>query len=299
MSRFLKILGYVAGGLVLVVGVAALVVYTSSNARLKKTFVVKPRPVAIPTDAASIARGKHLAHTRGCSDCHAQDFAGAKIIDDGPMGFVAGPNLTRGKGGRIDRFTDEDWVRAIRHGVGPDTVGLFIMPSNEYAHLSDPDLGALIAFLKSTPPVDRVREPTSLGPVARVLVATGKMKLAAESIDHANIQPPTVTPGVTPEYGRYIAVTCMGCHSSNFSGGKIEIGPPSWPEAANLTPHTDSRMSKWTEAEFIAVLRTAKRPDGTELNAVMPRAFGQMEDVELKALWAYFKSLPPTPKGTR
>ena len=101
------------------------------------------------------------------------------------------------------------------------------------------------------------------------------------------------------EYGRYVAAGCIGCHGTNFSGGKIEVGPPNWPQAANLTPHADGRLAKWSEAEFIKTLRTAKRPDGTELNPVMPRLFGDMDDIELKALYKYFKTLPPVATGVR
>jgi cytochrome c553 len=299
MRKLLKIIGWLFGLVVLCVAVAATVVYFRSNAALKKSYTVAVRPVAIPTDAAALAQGRHLAETRGCNECHGKDYAGGKVIEDAAMGVLYGPNLTRGRGGRTANFTDEDWVRAIRHGVGPDGRGLFIMPSEEYQHLSDADLGALVAFLKTLPAVDRERVPTSLGPVSRVLLATGKTKLAAEVIDHANMHPPVVTPGATVEYGRYIAASCVGCHGPNFSGGKIEIGPPSWPHAANLTQHESGRLAKWTEADFVSTLRTAKRPDGTELSGVMPRAFGQMTDVELKALWLFFKSLPAVPTGAR
>jgi mono/diheme cytochrome c family protein len=138
-----------------------------------------------------------------------------------------------------------------------------------------------------------------LGPVSRVLLAVGKIKLAAEVIDHGKVQPVAMVPGVTVEYGRYLAAGCVGCHGPNYAGGKIEVGPPSWPEAANLTPHADGRLARWSEADFVNVLRTAKRPDGTELNPVMPRTFGQMDDVELKALYAFFKAIPPVAKGAR
>jgi cytochrome c553 len=299
MSRFLKIVGYVVGSLVVVVAVAATIIHFSSKARLKKTFAVAPRPVAIPSDAAALARGKHLAETRGCNDCHGKDFGGAKVIEDGAMGRVHGSNLTKGKGGRIASFKDEDWVRAIRHGVGPDQAGLFVMPSEEYSQFTDEDLGGLIAYLKTVPPVDRERPATSLGPVARVLVATGKLKLAAEKIDHPNVRPKSIAPALTVEYGRYVAASCFGCHGHNFSGGKIAVGPPSWPEAANLTPHESSRLSKWTETDFLSTMRTAKRPDGTEMNPVMPRVFGQMDDIELKALWMFFKTLPAAATGQR
>lgn len=299
MSRFLKITVGIIGGLALVVGVAAVGVSIASNARLNKSFVVSPRAVAIPTDATALARGRHLAETRGCNECHGKDYAGNKVIDDGAMGVLHGPNLTRGKGGRVATFGDEDWVRAIRHGVGPDKRGLYLMPSEEYTHFSDEDLGAVVAFLKSLPAVDRDRVPISLGPVSRVLLATGKIKLAAETIDHANRQPAAIKAAVNVEYGRYVANGCVGCHGPKFAGGKIEIGPPDWPHASNLTPHPDGRLAKWTEGDFIGSLRTGKRPDGTELNPVMPRLFGQMDDVELKALWMFFSSLPPSPTGAR
>lgn len=283
----------------MLIGIAACVIYVTSNSRMAKTYAIKPRALAIPTDAAALTRGRHIAETRGCNECHGKDYAGNKVIDDGAMGVLHGPNLTRGKGGRVASFNDEDWVRAIRHGVGPDGRGLYLMPSEEYTHFSDEDLGAVVAFLKTIPAVDRDRVPISLGPVSRVLLATGKIKMTAEVIDHAKRQPATMTPEITVDYGRYLANGCAGCHGGNFSGGKIEIGPPNWPHASNLTPHPEGRLTKWTEEDFIRVIRTAKRPDGTELNPVMPSLFGQLDDVELKALWVFFKSLPPTAIGAR
>jgi cytochrome c553 len=299
MRRVLKILAYLTGGVAVLIAVAAIVVYVGSDGRMKKTYVVTPRQVVIPTDAAALAHGKHLAQTRGCNECHGKDYAGNKVIDDAAMGTLYAPNLTRGKGSRVGTFKDEDWVRAIRHGVGPDQRGLFLMPSEEYVHFSDEDLGAIIAFLKTVPEVNRERVPIALGPVSRTLLAAGKMKLAAEQIDHASVNPGFVKPGITAEYGGYVAHGCAGCHGRNFSGGKITVGPPDWPEAANLTPHEGGHVGKWTETDFLNVMRTAKRPDGTELNPVMPRVFGQMNDIELKALWMYFKTLPPVAKGVR
>jgi hypothetical protein len=160
-------------------------------------------------------------------------------------------------------------------------------------------LGAVIAYVKSAAPVNRATVPVQLGPIARMLVATGKIKLAADVIDHPNVRPPSVTPAVSLDYGRYVAVGCTGCHGPNFSGGKIEIGPPDWPPAANLTPHGTSRVSKWTEQDFMRTIRTGKRPDGGEVNPVMPRAFATLDDTELKAVWLYLKSLPPVATGVR
>lgn len=301
MRKLLGILGYIVLALAVVIAGLALLVRYRSQVALRKTYTVQVRPVSIPTDSAALEHGKHLAQTRGCIDCHGRDFAGAKVIEDGAMGRLYAPNITRGQGGRMTAFKDEDWVRAIRHGVGPDGLGLFVMPSVEYSHLSDEDLGSLIAYLKGVPAVDRERVPTQYGPVTRVLltVSTNKM-IAAAAIDHAHIAPPAaVVKGPTAEYGRYLAAACMGCHGPNFSGGKIDIGPPDWPKAANLTPHADGHLLKWSEQDFIAAIRTARRPDGSELNPVMPRGFGGMDDVELRALWAFFKTLPAVAHGVR
>ena len=215
------------------------------------------------------------------------------------MGKLYGPNITRGKGGLKATHTDEDFVRALRHGVGADGRGLFLMPSVDYAHLTEADLSSLIAYVKSVPPVDRDSVPISVGPVGRTLFAAGKIKMSVDEIDHAHVVPAVVTAQVSPEYGHYVAATCFGCHGTNLSGGKIDIGPPDWPHAANLTSHASGRLSNWSEADFIKVIRTGQRPDGTQLNPVMPRAFGEMNETELKALWVYLKTLPPIATGTR
>lgn len=301
MKKALKILlGILIGFLVVVAGLG-LFARTRSQAAINKKYTVAVRPVTIPTTAEAIAHGRHLAETRGCNDCHGQDFGGDKVIEDGAMGRLYAPNLTSGKGGSTAGFADEDWVRAIRHGVGKDGRGLFVMPSVEYSHFSDEDLGAVIAYLKTVPPVDRERVATSYGPVSQILLTLSPEKMiAAAAIDHVNMAPPvSIAKAPTVEYGHYLAAGCMGCHGPNFTGGKIDIGPPDWPMAANLTPHPDGRLSKWSEQDFITTIRTAKRPDGSELSPVMPRAFGGMDDIELKALWAFFKSLPPAVQGSR
>jgi len=215
------------------------------------------------------------------------------------MGRLYGPNLTRWRGGVGAKFGDNDYVRALRHGVGADGRGLFLMPSVDYAQFTETDMGDLIAYLKMAPPVDRDVVPLSVGPVARTLFVLGKIKMSVDLIDHANTRPATVAPALTVDYGKYVAATCSGCHGANFTGGKIEIGPPDWPHAANLTPHPTSRLANWSEADFLKTIRTGFRPDGTELNPVMPRNFALMNDTELKALFMFFKSLPPLPTGTR
>ena len=296
LLRFL--LQAIALGILLLL-IASVILWYRSNAKLSKTYEFAFTPGPVASGEAALAQGKHLAETRGCVDCHGKDFSGHTVMDNKPMGRVDGPNITHGKGGLPATFSDADWERAIRHGVGPDKRGLYLMPSTDYAQYSVEDMGALIAYLKSVPSVDHVTAPLELGPIARALLVFGKIKLSADEIDHEALKPLETAPGVTADYGHYVALSCTGCHGANYSGGKIASGPPDWPPAANLTPDPSGNLSKWSEADFINTLRTAKRPDGTMLHPAMPRAFGQMTDSELKALWLFMKTLPAAATGKR
>jgi mono/diheme cytochrome c family protein len=167
------------------------------------------------------------------------------------------------------------------------------MPSLDYVHFTGSDLAAVVAYVKTVPPVDNVQPAISVGPVARALMLAGKMPiLHAERIDHAQATPTGITPAVTEAYGGYIArIGCTGCHGPQLAGGRIETGPPDWPPAANLT--AASRVKDWSDAELAHFFRTGVRPDGSPANAVMPiRLTKNFTDDEIRALTMYLRSLP-------
>lgn len=298
-KKLIKVLGYPAVAVAALILVVVATVYGVSSHRLQRKHVVEARVFPIATNAAALERGEHLVRTRGCADCHAADMGGAKVIDDAMAGVFHGPNITRGVGGLAAEYSEIDYVRAIRHGVARDGRALALMPSHEYAVMTDEDLGNMIAYLRTVPSIDRERGPVAPGPIIRLLMLLGEFKLAADEIDHSATQAASIVPTISVEYGKYVAASCIGCHGPNLSGGKIPGVPPDWPISSNLTKHPSARISQWTEAQFVEVLRTHKRPDGTELHSVMPAAFGLMTDVELKALWAYIESLPPTELAAR
>ena len=301
MSRktVLKTLRYFVAGVLLLLVAAVGVVYGGSTYRLNRKHVVNVRQIPVPNDAASIERGRHIATTRGCMECHGSDLGGAKVIDDGMAGHIYGPNLTHGVGGLPTDHSDTDYLRALRHGVARDGRPLVLMPSHEYTTMSDEDTSSLISYLKTVPAVDRPRGPVAPGPIVRMLILAGEFKLGAEEIDHNAVQIASVTPAVSADYGKYLVSSCIGCHGINMSGGKIPGAPPDWPTAANLTSHPSTNVSHWDEKQFLAALRTQQRPDGTKLNPIMPAAFGLMTDLELKALWAYIRTLPSSELGGR
>jgi mono/diheme cytochrome c family protein len=303
MRRVLKWIGIILSGLVGLIIVALVGVFIISNTQINKTYDVQPAAVAIPTDPAAIAEGKRLYTTRGCVDCHGADSSGKIVADDPLLGRLVASNLTVGQGGVGSTYSDIDWVRAIRHGLGPDGQPLLLMPSDEFNALDDTDLGTLIAYLKSVPAVDNEVPARRVGPLGRVLIVAGQIPslLPAKFIDHDAPRPATVARAVTPEYGAYLAKSCIGCHGSGLSGGPIPGVPAEPPFPANLTPDADTGLGQWQEVDFIRAMREGKRPNGSEINAkAMPwPIFSQMTDTELSALWLYLQSIPTQPHGNR
>ncbi|CAN5843547.1 hypothetical protein BH23GEM6_BH23GEM6_09920 [soil metagenome] len=221
-------------------------------------------------------------------------------MNDRAVAVISASNLTGGSGGIGGRYSEADWDRAIRHGIGANGRALAVMPSREYFGLSDEDVTALIAYLRSITPVDRELPARKIGPLGRTLYVAGLLPaFAAESIDHAAIRSAAPPEGETIEYGRYLAMICAGCHGSDMAGGKAS-GPPGSPVAANITPHGVAGIGAWTEADFFTALREGQRPDGTEIRAeFMPwPAFGHMNDSEIRALWMYLRTLPSMAGGS-
>jgi mono/diheme cytochrome c family protein len=300
--KVLKFVGWALGVIVVLLSVVAVVVVVTSNRMLAKTVTVPVSiaEIAIPeSDASTVARGKYLVdHVVGCNVCHGADFGGSAPVDDPMIGTLWAPNLTAGNGSVTRGFRASDWLRAIRHGVSHDGHRLFLMPSRDFVNFSDGDVGAIIAYVKSMPPVDRENRGVRLGPIGRALLVTHQMQFAFDEIDHLK-QPPAATPGVTAEWGHVLSGTCSGCHGPTYSGGKIPGGDPAWPAARNLTPD-ETGLKGWTFDQFSDAFRHGKRPDGTTLSTVMPwQQFAGMSDDDAHALWAFLQTLPAKPWGNR
>jgi mono/diheme cytochrome c family protein len=292
MRKLLKWAGIVLGGLLALAVVVLAGMSISTQLRMNRTYDIQAEAVVIPTDAASIAVGKHWADIH-CTNCHTADLGGGSFFEEAALGYVDAPNLTSGAGGVGATNTDADWVRAIRHGVKADGKSVFIMPSNDFYYLSDADLGSIIAYVKTAPPVDRQIRPRTFTVMAKVLIAAGAFGnlLYAEDIQH-DVRPPAPAVGVTAEYGEYMVKThgCGACHGENLTGGKS--GDPAAIPAPDIT--RSGRLPAYTEESFINTLRSGVRPEGAPLDPEqMPWQFmGKMLDDELKAIWLYLNSLP-------
>lgn len=298
--RALKWIGIAVGSLfgLIVVGVGVL--YALTGRRISKHYEVAGIEVPVPTDSVSIARGWRLTQTRGCAECHTADLGGGTFINVPVVAELYSANLTSGNGGVSGRYkTAADWERAIRQGVTPEGRPLIFMPSQEFYHLSDEDLGALIAYLRSLPPVDRTHPDQAVGPVGRGLFISGRLPLIpAELVDHAAPRPVAPAPGVTAEYGKYLAVTCAGCHGQTLSGGPIPGAPPEMGVPRNLTPHSPTGLGGWTLADFDNAVRHGTSKNGYTLGKDMPR-FTHLTDDEVAAIWTYLQTVPAKAFGGR
>ncbi len=286
MPRWLRWVGRILAGLVLLVVIALAALYAITGMDTRKTYEFADAGVRAATDSASLARGRHLVDAIGkCQECHGADLGGKQWIDDPAFGRLAGANLTPGRGG-IGQRSDADLERAIRHGVGRDGRPLIFMPAEAFTAMTDADLSAMLGYLRTLPPVDRELPAPRVGPVARGLYLGGKLPLLpVRIIDHGATRA-TPSPGVTIEYGQYLATIggCRGCHGLALAGDAN-------PDAPDITV---GRLARWTEADFFDALRHGKRPDGTTMDPQkMPWVrSGLMTDDEIRAVWTYMRSLP-------
>ena len=126
-----------------------------------------------------IERGKYLASFSGCMDCHtpgyffgkpdmARHLGGSEVGFEMPgLGVFHGPNLTPDKETGLGNWTNEQIVKALQEGVRPDGRILApIMPWRALASLTKEDALAIVAYLKSLPPV-RNKVPGPFGPTEK------------------------------------------------------------------------------------------------------------------------------------
>ena len=202
-----------------------------------------------------------------------------------PLGVATPANLTAA--GRIGDYTDGELQRIIREGTSADGHLLPIMSSNTFRYLSQPDLDALVAYLRSVPAVEsEFEEKNSLSFLTMALTTLGMMPLK----DPPDFDPPPhVDPAANVEYGEYVAKVfdCALCHGEDLTGGPGGI----LPAGPNL-----AGAKVWTTDQFITAMRTGETPYGTTIDPdQMPwEGLAKMNDDTLEAILLYVKQVSPS-----
>src|SRR5262249_51210123 len=151
-----------------------------------------------------------------------------------PMGTLYAPNLT--PAGEIRDWTDGEIIRAIREGIHKSGRALIIMPSENFKNMSDADVQAVVAYLRSQPASGTASPPARLSILAAAFIGVGMFPTAAQPAITAPIVAPAE--GRTPEYGKYLVsvLGCTTCHGENLGGRKPGMGPPAGPNLTMIVP---------------------------------------------------------------
>ncbi|HEY0005080.1 MAG TPA: cytochrome c [Pyrinomonadaceae bacterium] len=309
LRRLLKIAVYAAIALVLLLAIGITLtigwrpfIGAKARALTERKFETTPQ---------RLERGKYLAeNVSGCFGCHTVlDWSkpGAPVTagKEGSghtwahqeMPWLVASNITPDKETGIGNWSDDALARAIREGISQDGRALFpIMPYESFRRMSDEDLASIIVYLRSVPPVRNQLPKTETPFPVNLLI-----KNAPQPIEAAVPPPDTSSPVKRGEYLVQMA-DCAGCHTPKDRGrpvagldlaGGFPLKEPSGEVASsNITPDP-SGISYYNEEMFLTMMRTG-RVGARQLHSTMRWIeFGKMTDEDLRAIYAYLRSLKP------
>ena len=254
-------------------------------------------------------RGEYLAKAGGCVGCHTEEkkdavpFAGGRELKT-PFGTFYGPNITPHPQAGIGRWTEADFIRAMRQGDRPDGRNYFpAFPYPSFTKVSDPDLRDIWAYLRALTPSARAnREHDLKFPFGwRFLITFWKWFFFTPG---ALMKAPGLTD--IANRGAYLVQAlghCSECHTPrNFLGGPKRdrfLAGGKGPEGKDVSNLTPTGLKKQSDRELVDFLTTGLTPDGDvpaeAMGEVIRNTTSQLTRDDLGALIAYLRTLPPVP----
>jgi mono/diheme cytochrome c family protein len=262
-----------------------------------------------------VAKGKYIfAAAAGCG-CHTEPKnaepgkglnAGGRRYD-GPFGTVYSSNITPDRQTGIGEWTDEQIITATRLGRRPNGERLLpVHPYPVFNGMAETDLRALVAYLRSVPPVNRPKQPRKITvPLFESVFLPAWLAAFAP-----RETPPAVAPASGLPRGEYLVRAvghCGECHTPRgvtmaTDNSRFLAGTPKGPDGdpvPNLTPDKDTGLT-WSVEEIADYLGTGNKPDGDVAGGLMGEAL-EGSSVGLRdltkedrlAIARYLKSLPP------
>ena len=274
--------------------------------------------VAVPTaadaqaSAADLARGKYVFGATGGCGCHTEPGKGKPVNAggrriDAPFGTVYATNITPDRQTGIGAWTDEQIITATRLGRRPNGERILpVHPFMAFNGMAEADLKALVAYLRTIPPVSRQNQPKRITvPLFESVFLPAWLAAFA-----ARETPPASAPTSGLPRGEYLVKAvghCGECHTprgvtqavdnSRFLGGNPK-GPEN-SEVPNITPDPKTGL-RWTVDEIVEYLGTGNKPDGDTAGSLMSQVihgttagYKDMTRADLTAIAQYLKSIPP------
>lgn len=253
-------------------------------------------------------RGQYLAKAGGCMACHTEDkkdavpYAGGRTLKT-PFGTFRGPNITPHPEAGLGRWSEADFIRAMRTGVRPDGSNYFpAFPYPSFTNISDSDLRDLWAYLRSLPPSNRANQAHDLRFPYNVRSAVTGWKTLFFTPGPFVSDPAR---SAVVNRGAYLVQAlghCSECHTPrNSLGGpnrdRFLAGARKTPDGAGGAPNlTPTRLKKWGDAELKYFLETGLTPDGDvaddTMGEVVRNTTSQLTPSDLAAMIAYLRTLP-------
>ncbi|WP_223789274.1 c-type cytochrome [Marinicella meishanensis] len=229
-------------------------------------------------------QGKKAMRIRGCLSCHGEQLQGMVFADKWPwVERAVAPNLAK----LARKHGVSELERVIRHGIGLNGKALWTMPSFGYVNLSDEDLTAMIAYMRSVDVIDKTLPEPKLGWWARWLLLTNQMQhSAALSTQVPALQLNSSTQPALAR-GEYIAMsTCNECHGRDLRG-EVSLGD-SFPSLLVM-------IKAYTQEDFIRLMSdgvgVGERADLGLMSYVAKTRFAYFSEQEVKDLYAYLNHL--------
>ena len=272
---------------------------------------------AQPADTGAVKRGEYIFNAAGCTSCHTDQKNKGPLLAGGaaiktPFGTFYGPNITPDPKFGIGKWTEADFVRAMREGVDDEGDQLFpVFPFTSFTKMTDADIRDLWAYMRSVTPVAVESREHEIGFPFNLRFAQFFWK--ALFFTPGPFKP---DPGKPAEVNRgaYLVQAlghCGECHTPrNLLGGLrwsmafagTRDGPDN-EKVPNITPDPDTGIGKWSPGDIADVLKTGMTPDGDFVGSVMAEVVqnttGKLSDSDIQAIIAYLRSLPPVHNDLR
>jgi mono/diheme cytochrome c family protein len=286
--------------LLLIAGIVGLAVY--------RRLTAVPAQLSLTAYTPNPANGAVIFNAGGCSSCHAvpnqpdRTRLGGGLAIPSPFGTFYAPNISPDPDDGIGKWSEADFVTAVRRGVSPGGTHYFpAFPYTSYAHATVQDVRDLFAYLKTLPKVSgKVRDHDLPFPFnIRRNVGIWKLLFFDDRLfipDQAR----------APSWNRGAYLVngfghCAECHTSrNVLGGIIMsrrfAGGPN-PEGEGWVPNITAKgIGEWSQNDIADFLENGVTPDGDSAGGAMVRVIkntSQLSAADRSAIAQYVKSLPP------
>ena len=226
------------------------------------------------SDAAKVAHGKRLADVLDCTSCHGNDLQGTNVSAEDPSyGDMNAPNLTL----LMASYSDAEFERFMREGKPKDGREFWFMPVETYQFVSDADMAALKAYLRSFRPAGKQLPPLRRGKGFNEEIEKGIYGNAEQQVKRYRAEAPEDM-GTQHEWGRQLTrAVCTGCHNSKLQG------------YAEFTPDLDI-AGAYSPDELETLLTTGKgktKPDLGMMSETARNKLSKLTPKERAAIIAY------------